>query len=456
MTIRHVAVVDIGKTNAKLALVDVEHRLEIAALRQPNKVRTDGLYPHHDVETLWTFVLDGLAALARDHVIDAVSVTTHGATAVLLDARGELVLPVLDYEFDGPAGMRGEYDNVRSPFAETGSPLLPHGLNVGAQLFWQQHRFADAFARTAMILMYPQYWSMRLSGVIANEVTSLGCHTDLWDPHTGDFSTLVDAMGWRDLFPALKPASAALGSILPEIAARTGLAPDTPVFSGIHDSNASLLPHLLDREPPFAVVSTGTWVVSMAVGGRAVRLDAERDTLINVDALGNPVPSARFMGGREFELLLAGHSRQWSEADLADVLDAGTMLLPSTVGGSGPFPDSHACWIGEEPRDGRRFVAVSFYLALMTATCLDLIGAEGDVVVEGPFAANGAYVAMLYAATGRAVTANSGGGTGASVGAALLADNMRSAGVSATATEPSTDEMRDYAARWKVKTKTLS
>ena len=37
--------------------------------------------------------------------------------------------------------------------------------------------------------MYPQYWAYRLTGVLANEVTSLGCHTDLWDYRAGDFST---------------------------------------------------------------------------------------------------------------------------------------------------------------------------------------------------------------------------------------------------------------------------
>jgi len=31
-----------------------------------------------------------------------------------------------------------------------------------------------------------------------------------------------------------------------------GLSPDLPVHSGIHDSNASLLPHVLARKPPFA------------------------------------------------------------------------------------------------------------------------------------------------------------------------------------------------------------
>ena len=79
-----------------------------------------------------------------------------------------------------------------------------------------------------------------------------------------------------------------------------------PVFCGIHDSNASLLPHVLTRPAPFSVVSTGTWVVIMAIGARKVALDEARDTLINVNALGDPVPSARFMGGRAFAMLLSG------------------------------------------------------------------------------------------------------------------------------------------------------
>ena len=35
--------------------------------------------------------------------------------------------------------------------------------------------------------MYPQYWAYRLTGVLANEVTSLGCHTDLWNYRAGGF-----------------------------------------------------------------------------------------------------------------------------------------------------------------------------------------------------------------------------------------------------------------------------
>ncbi|TIV91464.1 MAG: carbohydrate kinase, partial [Mesorhizobium sp.] len=154
-----------------------------------------------------------------------------------------------------------------------------------------------------------------------------------WNPWTSDYSSLVDRMGWRRLMAPVRPAKDRLGPILPAIAQRTGLAPQTPVFCGLHDSNASLLPHLLSDAPPFSVVSTGTWVVSIAVGGRKVELDAARDTLVNVNALGDPVPSARFMGGREFSLLTEGQPQEWSDDDVTAVLARQVLLLPSTQQG---------------------------------------------------------------------------------------------------------------------------
>lgn len=421
--IRHVAVVDIGKSNAKVALVDLAGMAEIAVRKTSNRVRADGAYPHHDVERLWEFILESLFVLNREVKIETISVTTHGATAALLGRKGQLALPVLDYEHDGPCSSMGDYHAARPAFSETGSPPLPLGLNLGAQIFWQQRAFPDAFARVEHILTYPQYWAFRLSGVQATEATSLGCHTDLWDPATGDFSSMVDRLGWRRLMAPVRRAGDRLGPILPDIAIRTGLAPDVPILCGIHDSNASLLPHLLLREPPFAVVSTGTWVVIMAPEGEMESLDPRRDTLINVGALGRPVPSARFMGGREYASITEGLPEAWSEADIEHVLAKRLMLLPSVQPGSGPFPGREAKWIGQ-PSPSEKRVAACFYLALMTATCLDLVKADGPVVVEGPFASNRLFLSMLSAATGRSVVAG-GDATGTSIGAALLATEKR-------------------------------
>ncbi|SIT54962.1 Carbohydrate kinase [Mesorhizobium prunaredense] len=446
---RHVAVIDIGKTNAKVALVDLADVREVSLRRTANAPVADGPYPHHDVELLWSFILDSLAEINREQRIEAISITTHGATGVLVDAAGELALPVLDYEFAGPDTLAEDYDRIRPAFAETGTPRLPAGLNLGAQLFWQQKRFPAEFAKTAAMLMYPQYWALRLTGVTANEATSLGCHTDLWNPWKADFSSLVDKMQWRHLMAPVRPAKDRLGPILPALATRTGLDPQTPVFCGLHDSNASLLPHLLSDTPPFSVVSTGTWVVSMAVGGNKVALDPARDTLVNVNALGDPVPSARFMGGREFSLLTEGLSEDWTEADIATVLARKTSLLPSTQQGSGPFAHHRAAWLDAHGiNNGQRFAAISFYLALMTATCLDLIGADGPTIVEGPFARNRLFTRMLAAATARAVNASEAA-TGTSIGAALLASDHGTAQGKAEKIEPPADPAwADYGRSW--------
>jgi len=97
------------------------------------------------------------------------------------------------------------------------------------------------------------------------------------------------------------------------------------------------------------------------------------------------------------------------------------MLLPAVERATGPFQGRRMSWQGAEPvaGSGVRAVALSFYLALMTDECLSLTGAIGPTVVEGPFARNAHYLAMLRAATGRPVL-RSQSATGTSVGAALL------------------------------------
>lgn len=446
-----VAVIDIGKTNAKVALVDLDLFEEIAVRRTPNLVIGEGLYPHFDTDHLWRFILESLAALHRERPVEAISVTTHGATAVLLDEGGGLALPVLDYEFAGPDDLAEGYGKVRPPFAETGSARLPMGLNVGAQLFWQQRMFPEQFARVTAILTYAQYWTYRLTGIRTNELTSLGCHTDLWNPTAATFSTLVEAQGWRPLFAPVRKAGDVIGGLLPSLAEETGLPQGLPVYCGIHDSNASLLPHLLTRSAPFSVVSTGTWVVMLAVGGEAAALDETRDTLININALGDPVPSARFMGGRAFSMLVGDNPPPASPEAEERVLSAGHMLLPSVPGGSGPFPSSRPRWTVDEGalESAERLAAVSFHLALMTATCLDLIGAKGEIVVEGPFAANAAYLRMLAAATARPVLANRLSSTGTSLGAACLVAGAHIRTGAEAFAEAIPQALIEYAQRWR-------
>ncbi len=447
---RHIAVIDIGKTNAKLAVVDLNSISELAVVTRPNEVQPGPPWPHFDTNGHWQFLLAALTEFHRAHGIDGISVTTHGASIVLLTAEGDLAAPILDYEHNGPLATAEDYDAIRPSFADTGSPRLTNGLNVGAQLHWQFFTDPNLHKRTAHILTYPQYWAHRLTGVIASDLSSIGCHTDLWLPHKRAYSPLVDALDIVDKMAPVRKSNDILGSILPKIAAKTGLPPETPVMCGIHDSNASLYPHVLTQTAPYSVVSTGTWVIAMSVGGAPSKLNPARDTLINISASGDPVPSARFMGGREFELIQQGHPLDVQPKDIEYVLDKGIMLMPAVDPSSGPYQDRDMKWLGAEPApgSGARTVALSFYLALMTNTCLDLTGASGPTIVEGPFASNSHYLTMLEAMTERLVLKTKSM-TGTSMGAAMLFGSPKGFEMPTQATL-STDlaPLKEYAHQW--------
>ena len=453
--IRHVAVIDIGKTNAKLALVDLVELREIDVSEIPNTVLSGDPFPHHDLEGLWAFIIDALRGAQARHGVDAITATAHGAAAMLLDADGKPILPLLDYEHDGPDDVAADYDALRPDFAQSGSPRLPHGFNLGAQLHWLLRTRPEVRDRLAYVVTYPQYWTGRLTGSWCTEVSSLGCHTDLWLPREARLSDLVDDLGLTEKMPPVRKAAEPIGSLLPKVARETGLPRSTPVYCGIHDSNASLYSHLLRRSTPFSVISTGTWVITMAIGGRLHELDPERDTLMNVNAFGEPVPSARFMGGREYEMLTQGVPVAPTEASIASVLQQGAMLSPAVVSTCGPFQGRRAEWSVPETHlsHAERSAVVSCYLAMMAVTCLELTGAEGPILTEGPFVQNRLFLDLIAAATGRSVLSSAGSATGTSIGAALLAADAVPASDMDTIHPSPHGEYRDglnrYAERWR-------
>ena len=251
-----VAVLDVGKTNVKLALFSRQGET-LWERSQPNRPLPAPPYLHTDIEAIWAFFRASLAEAARLHRIDAIVPTAHGAAAVLVDDQG-LALPMLDYEETQVESIEPSYAPIRPPFAKSYSPPAANGLNVGRQLAWQKANFPEGFARARYLLFYPQYWAWRMSGVAANEFTSVACHTDLWLPAEARASDLVAALGMVGRLPPLVPAWRALGPLKREIADAAGLAPNVPVLCGVHDSNASIVPYLAHWRAPFTVVSTGT------------------------------------------------------------------------------------------------------------------------------------------------------------------------------------------------------
>ena len=417
-----VAVFDVGKTNIKLVLFDRGGAV-LAERSAPNTpLAPDGQWPYLrlDTEGAWTFLIGALKELGARFSIEAISTTTHGCAGVLMRSDGP-ALPPLDYEFDGFAAVDTAYDAARPSYGESRSPHLSRGLNLGRHIFYYERNFPDQFEQAMAFLTYPQYFAWRLGGAMASEATSLGAHTDLWCPNEGDLSSMVDKLGWRRLFPPMRKAWDTLGTLKSEVAAATGLPPDVRIICGAHDSNASLVPHLISRRDPFTVISTGTWVIIMAVGGTA-RLDPKADMLANVDVRGEPVPTARFMGGREYAILAGDSPADADEADVEAVIASGALALPAFSGQGGPFAARRGVIEGETPTTPKaRSALATLYSALMTAHMLRRLEAPGELIVEGGFIRSPAFAAVLARLmTGRRVLI-APMSAGAAAGAAMLA-----------------------------------
>jgi sugar (pentulose or hexulose) kinase len=99
---------------------------------------------------------------------------------------------------------------------------------------------------------------------------------------------------------------------------------------------------------------------------------------------------------------------------------------------------------------GERIAAASLYCALLAATCHELAGAGGPVLVEGPFARNRIFLGALAALISAPVIAQPDA-TGTTAGAALLAfgPGARVVFTDPLPAEPLPVNLGDYARQWR-------
>ena len=429
-----IAVIDIGMTNKKVAIYDEQlHQLE-ATYRTFEPVPVQNCQTH-DLEAMEAWFIQELGRTAHAYPIRAIAITTHGATFVCVGPDGKPAVPCVYYTHEpGNAFHDAFYARFGSPEAlqaETGTPYFKALINPAKGILFAQQQFPEGFKRTAYILNYPQYWAYRFTGIVGAENTYVGCHTYLWDWQRGTWSSVARGLGITDLLPKeLKHSWDVLGTISSELAQATGLKPDTIVTMGIHDSNASLLPHFAKKgRQGFVLNSTGTWCVIMnPVSTYGFKKDElGKVVFFNQSAFGSPVKTAIFLGGYEFETWSAILQELHHCKDLPpyraelyrEILrQKEAFLLPELTAGSGQFPQSKPRVIEggvEYPyrdiltrkaippcfSDFERGIAVlRISLVMQTLTALERAGLQKgqEVFTEGGFRKNEAYNVMLSSA----------------------------------------------------------
>lgn len=381
---RVIAVLDMGKTNAKMLFFTEKGDILAAhRLAQPMAVEND--LSIHDVDAVYRWCEEVMAEVMAAHNVTGIMVSAHGCAFALM-AGDRLAAPILDYEQEIPAEMGQAFDRLVPEFHETYSPPLPAGQNFSRHIFFQQQSHPAMFAKVSQILTYPQYWNWRLSGGMASEISYLGAHSHLWNPIKGDFSRLAYERGWAQKFPPLQPAGAIIGHY-------RGIA----VHNGVHDSNAALYYFHAAGLRDFTLISTGTWVIIFNPACPLDRLDPARDMLANVTVNRQPVPTLRFMGGREFDLITQGQPVAVSPASLAAVIARGQMALPSFAAG-GIFQGQTGRLVGPPPLNAEELSAMAaLYLAMMMDVSLELLQSQGDLIIDGGLAQNDALLGILAA-----------------------------------------------------------
>ena len=298
-----IAIFDIGKTNKKIILFDEQYNLIDEQSKEFQEITDENGDACEDIDALSLWVKDTLATLLlrEDLVIKAINVSAYGASFVHLDEQFKIVTPLYNYLKPYPKQLEEKfyqtYGGMAKVTRETASPVLG-SLNSGLQLYRIKHESPEVYSRIKYSLHLPQYISHLITGKVYSEITSIGCHTHLWDFEKRKYHAWVLNEGIENKFPPIMKSDQGLsikfGSGGKKIIAG----------SGLHDSSAALIPYIDAFPKPFVLISTGTWCITLNPFNTSPLTEAEldRDCLCYLSYHGKPVKASRIFAGNDHEI----------------------------------------------------------------------------------------------------------------------------------------------------------
>ena len=295
-----IAIFDIGKTNKKLLLFDQQYKLLHEESTQITETTDEDGYACEDIDALSKWILDRYNKILTDERfrVKAINFSAYGASFVHVDADGKPITPLYNYLKPFPETLKKSFYNKyggESLIAkQTASPVLGN-LNSGMQLYRLKYEKPELYNAIKYSLHLPQYISYLITGLKCTDITSVGCHTNLWNFQKNGYHHWVEKEGLVEKFPALKSHDETV----------TITQKGEPIFSGIglHDSSAALIPYLASFKEPFVLLSTGTWCISIHPFNHTLLTDYElhQDCLSYLTYEGKPVKASRLFAGYEHE-----------------------------------------------------------------------------------------------------------------------------------------------------------
>jgi sugar (pentulose or hexulose) kinase len=289
------AVFDIGKTNKKLLLFDQNYQIIKEEQSQFEEILDDDGFPCDDLIKLSSWLKNSFDRIKQnpEYEIVGLNFSAYGASFVHLNSEGKPITPLYNYLKNFTRQLSKDFTEKYSTnvFTETASPELGM-LNSGMQLYWLKNTEPTVFHQIRYSLHLPQYCNFVFSNQPISEITSLGCHTALWDFQKNDYHAWVEAEHLHSV--QQKPL---LSNNVTET--KDGCA----IGIGIHDSSSALVPYLKSFDEKFILLSTGTWAISINPFNEEPLTNAEleKDCLCYLNFEGKPVKASRLFAGNEHE-----------------------------------------------------------------------------------------------------------------------------------------------------------
>ena len=292
------AVFDIGKTNKKFFLFDESLNEVWNTYTRLDSIPDEDGFPAEPVLPMRDWMIETFkkALASEQYEIKKLNFSGHGASFVHVDETGEPVTPLYDYLKPYPEDLLKSFyaqNGGKMDFCkQTSSPPLAM-LNSGLQIYFIKHSKPELYKKIKYSLHLPQYLSMIFTGQMVSDYTSIGCHTGLWDFEKMDYHDWVKNEEIDKLLPPILPGNSLLqtkeefGSI--------------PCGIGVHDSSGALLPYLSQESNEFALLSTGTWAISINPFNKSKlsKKQLKQDCLQFLSIQGQPIKISRLFIGEE-------------------------------------------------------------------------------------------------------------------------------------------------------------
>ena len=402
------AVFDIGKTNKKVFLWNELYQIVFERQQNFNEIPDEDGFLGEDLPAVRLWMLQTFAEINSlpEYQICALNFSGYGATVVFVDEKGHAVSPLYNYLKAFPEGLF-PYSNYggEDEFARaTASPILGN-LNSGLQAFRVSQVSLEVWEKTRWVMHWPNFLSSIFTGNFASEITSIGCHTALWDFDKKTYHDWVTDFGLRNKLPEIAPSNT---SYLNE---ETNI----PVGLGLHDSSSALVPYLRVMHSPFLLLSTGTWCIAMNPFDEEPlsAIELKNDVLCFLQGNGKPVKAARLFAGNTHEIQIkrlqehyqaspTQYKRVEFNASYLEVLDNQMKNIPSVEQANMDYLVDCAFNVrdlNKFPTYELAYVQLMIDLACQQIFSLRLLLKEGTpvtkILVDGGFSKNALYMNFL-------------------------------------------------------------